>query len=210
MAQITTGIRSILSHPLVYDLLQTIMGADKIRRYFIQQIVRPESKMRILDIGCGTGNIINYLPTDIEYIGYDPSDKYIKQARKSFADRGKFVVGYFDQEEAHKYEKFDIIICIGVLHHLDDEEARNLMELFVGALKESGRFCSLDCTFVEEQSRIARYLIEQDRGRNVRFYNEYISLAKQKFSSVKSELKHRKFIPYTHCSMSCSLNNELD
>lgn len=207
MAQITSGIRSILSNPFFYDFFQTVLGAEKFRKDFVKYTIRPKPKMKILDIGCGTGRILNYLPSDIEYVGYDPSKEYIDYAQKSYPNRGNFVAGYFDRQEANKYERFDVILCLGVLHHLDDTEVSELLELFRDILSESGRFCSVDGTFINGQNKLAKFIIEQDRGRNVRFYDEYIALAKRFFSNVQPELKHRKFIPYTYCFMECSLKN---
>ncbi len=88
MAQVTTGIRAILSHPLVYEALQSLMGADKGRARMVRDYVRPFPGMRILDLGCGTAEILGSLPADITYVGYDMSGQYITAAQKKFASRG--------------------------------------------------------------------------------------------------------------------------
>ena len=41
MSQITSGIRAILSHPVIYDTVQNIMGARQIRRDLVDSFVRP-------------------------------------------------------------------------------------------------------------------------------------------------------------------------
>ena len=41
MAQVTTGIRAMLSHPLVYNALQSLMGAEKGRARIVRDYVRP-------------------------------------------------------------------------------------------------------------------------------------------------------------------------
>ena len=121
MAQITTGLRSILAHPWVYKALQTAVGAGKFRRYFIDHCVRPKAGERILDIGCGPGEIVPYLPAGVEYVGYDISPDYIAFAKQRFPGRGEFYAAPFQESELARHQPFDTAIVIAVLHHLDDD-----------------------------------------------------------------------------------------
>ena len=88
MAQVTTGIRAMLSHPLVYNTLQRLMGADQLRARNVQNHVRPFPGMRILDLGCGPAEILGALPPDVTYVGYDMSPEYIAAAQRRLAGRG--------------------------------------------------------------------------------------------------------------------------
>jgi hypothetical protein len=76
--------------------------------------------MRILDLGCGTAEILGALPTDITYVGYDMSPEYIAAAQNRFAGRGTFHCRLLEQAEVAALEPFDLVLGIGVLHHLDD------------------------------------------------------------------------------------------
>ena len=69
--QVTTGFRAVLSHPWVYDTFQNLMGARSGRRRFSTTFIRAYLGSRLLDIGCGTAWILEYLPVDIDYRGYD-------------------------------------------------------------------------------------------------------------------------------------------
>lgn len=62
---------------------------------------------------------------------------------------------------------FDIVLASGLLHHLDDEAVGELMQLVRLALRAGGRFAAIDPVMVSGQNRIARALIERDRGLNV-------------------------------------------
>ena len=200
--QITSGVRSILSSPLVYDIFQDLMGSHRIRTEFVQRYVCPNPHSRILDIGCGTARILDYLP-DVEYHGFDLSQQYIDDATRRYGKRGKFKCALVEQAVIDQMEPFDIVIAIGLLHHLDNVQVQALMTLAQSALTKGGRLVTIDPCYAEGQNAFARFLVSRDRGQNVRSAEDYQNLAKAVFSQVKSEVKHRVWIPYTHCIMEC-------
>jgi len=204
VGQITSGIRAILSHPVIYDATQNILGARLVRHDLVANYVRPTSSNRILDIGCGTAEILSYLPAGVNYWGYDISHRYIEAAKSRFGTRGHFHCGHLDRTALSKLPKFDVVLAIGVLHHLDDGFANNFLALAREALSEGGRMVTIDPCFAQQQNPIARYLINQDRGQNVRSAEDYQKLAGQIFSKVQGTLRHRRWIPYTHWIMECS------
>lgn len=198
MPQITTGIRSILSHPMVYDFVQNLMGASKFREFFTANFLHPSVGDRVLDLGCGTAEILLHLP-DVEYIGYDISVEYIESARSRFGDRGVFNLGILTANEAKKNISFDIVLALGVLHHLDDKIASELIDTAYAALRPGGRFVTVDPVFAAGQSLIANFLISKDRGQNVRTQEEYENLARSRFTKVRTTVRHQCWIPYSHC-----------
>lgn len=204
MSQITSGARAILSHPVIYDTLQNIMGAHEVRREFVENFVKPSPNNRILDIGCGTAEILPYLPTSVGYWGFDISRPYIEAAKTRFGSRGHFHCGLLDKTALNELPKFDVVLVIGVLHHLDDDVAANLFALTREALGEHGRMITIDPCLAPGQNPIARYLIRHDRGQNVRNADGYRALAIKTFQNVCGTLSHRRWIPYTHWIMECS------
>lgn len=204
MSQITHGILSTLSHPFVYDSLQSIMGAKRIRRELVHRFIRAQPGQRILDIGCGTADILSFLPAGVEYWGYDISPEYIEAARARFGDRGHFQCKHLDLEEITRLPRFDVVLAIGLLHHLGNTEAMEVFRLARGALQDGGRMVTFDGCLVPGQNPIARFLILRDRGQNVRTPDEYRDLARGSFSQVEGVLTHQAWIPYTHWTMECS------
>lgn len=204
MSQITSGIRSILSRPGIYNLSQNIMGGRRIRDELVNEMIHPVPGMRILDIGCGTAEILGHLPDGVEYWGYDISQEYIDYAERRYGDRGTFHCGLFDGSEMDGLPKFDVIIATGLLHHLNDEEAQKLFILAHAALKAGGRIITIDPCLAPGQNLMARYLINCDRGQNVRDQAGYHNLAKRIFQKSEGMLRHRTWIPYTHWIMVCS------
>ncbi len=203
MSQITSGFRSILSKPFFYDLSQYLFGASQWRQNFINNFVAPDSKDRILDIGCGTAEILKYMPSSISYYGFDSDQNYISAAKKKFNDRGIFICANVNDAKFDNLKSFDIVLAIGVLHHLNDNEVKSLIKLAHKKLKRGGRLITADPCLTKNQNPIARFLIKNDRGQNVRSSKSYINLPKNLFYDIKGILLNRTWIPYTHWIMVC-------
>lgn len=204
MPQITHGVRAILSNSLIYNLLQAIMGAHPVRQELINGHIRPRAGMRVLDIACGTAEILEYLPHEIEYVGYDISAKYISAARDRFGNRGEFYCGLFDKDAAAKLQPFDLVLILGGIHHMDDDLVRSLFSLTADAMAPTGRLITIDPCYADRQNPIARFLISHDRGQNVRTPQSYEALARSVFPQTNGTLRHRAWVPYTHWIMECS------
>lgn len=203
MSQITVGIRSILSQPIVYDSLQNLMGLPAFRERLVREYVRPHPGMKILDVGCGTAAILNHLP-EINYWGFDISQPYIRDAKKKFGDRGHFICKVLEKADLDVLPKFDRVLALGVLHHLDDSEARTLVSVAHEALAPDGLFISADACYVDGQNPIARFLIARDRDQNVRHESGYNDLISPWFTNRTSTIQHQSWIPYTCCIMTGS------
>ena len=204
MSQINHGLHAVLSIPIVYDCLQNIFGAKRARVDLVKSFIRPEETHRILDIGCGTAEILKFLPLKTGYVGYDVDGTYISAARQRFGQRGRFHFGVFDADAAKVEKPFDIVLMLGALHHMDDDVALSLLSLVADILSPSGRLITIDPCFVSNQNPIAHFFISKDRGQNIRSPNGYKNLLNSIFPNVSGSLRHRTFIPYTHWIMECS------
>jgi len=203
MAQITHGIRSILSHPRIYSLFQSIMGAHQARHMMAKNYIKPRPGMDVLDIGCGPAEILDYMPS-VGYWGFDISQSYIEQATKRYGNRGQFTCKELTADDLNQLPKFDIVLALGLMHHLNDQQAEAVLTLAHLALKPGGRLVTVDPCLVDGQNPIARFLILHDRGQNVRSQDAYVALAGRVFSKVNGEVRHKAWIPYTHCFMECT------
>lgn len=204
MSQKTSGIHSILSASIVYNTYQRLVGARRHDRIIVSEYIKPRSGFRVLDVGCGPASILETL-TEADYLGIDLSPSYIDSAKARYGARGRFLVAdagdLIDLDEG----PFDAAIALGVLHHTDDETAAGLFQSVAPVLAKDGAFISVDPCFRDGQSFIARFLINNDRGQNVRNEEGYKGLAQPFFSNIRTEIREDLLrIPYTQCVMMCS------
>lgn len=204
MAQKLSGLHAIFSHAGLYNLAQRLVGAEKARRRLVHDYFPDGGGYRLLDIGCGTAEILRHLPLDIDYSGFDASAAYIAEARRRFGKRGIFRAELVREAVLDELKPFDIVLAFGLLHHLDDEEAEMLFALAATALKPEGRLITIDPAYVAGQSRPARWMISQDRGRNVRTPAAYAELARNHFAEIEGTVRHDMLnIPYSHLILQC-------
>lgn len=203
MSQTTSGIRSILSLPASYSLLQRLVGARRSRRILCENYIRAAAGERVLDIGCGTADILDHLPV-VDYSGFDLNPRYVASAQQRFGSRGAFRCEDVAKADLGEAGGFDLVLALAILHHLEDEEVIRLFELAKGAMRAGGRLVTFDSCYVDGQSRVARFLIDRDRGHNTRTEAGYRALAERVFPSVESHVRHDLLnIPYTHIILIC-------
>lgn len=198
----TTGVRAVLSRPRVYDLWSRLVGSRQGRTKLVSEHVRPWPNARVLDLGCGTGELLDYLG-EVQYFGVDINPQYISHARARYGDRGEFRVGDASSVDLAGRE-FDLAVSLGVVHHLDNEGASRMLRLAAGGLTPDGRMITLDGAFVSTQRRAASFVIAHDRGNHVRTPDDYVALASTWFAEVQPFIREDLIrIPYTHCVLEC-------
>lgn len=100
----------------------------------------PDAKARVLDLGCGNGNVsLQLAGVGFQVVGVDLSAETIAiaQARNVFPDNLEFRV--LPAEEIENLEPFDAVICSEVLEHLYDPHA--VMRTIYKLVKPEGVVC---------------------------------------------------------------------
>ena len=200
MAQGTSGVRAALTHGWAYDFTQRLLGGARTRRWIQREYIRARPGERVLDVGCGTGDILSVLP-DVDYVGFDVNERYIARAKARWGLRGQFFARHIDRNAIESLGTFDLILATGLLHHLEDDEANALFETLAGALRLNARMITVDGCYVERQNPIARFIINRDLGKNVRTPEGYARLARRSLTDVHGWIIHRAWIPYTYWIM---------
>jgi SAM-dependent methyltransferase len=196
------SIRSVLAIPIAYQLWWNIVGGPAWANVLLNQYVQPAVGARILEIGCGPGTIVRYLPPS-DYLGFDLSPEYIELAKKRFP-KARFVCERVSQFLLANEEKFDVVLALGILHHLDDAEAQQLFQIAYDALKPGGKLVTSDGVYVDGQSSAARWFLARDRGEYVRSEGGYVGIASQVFSNIRPSVRHDLLrIPHTQLILQC-------
>jgi ubiquinone/menaquinone biosynthesis C-methylase UbiE len=130
-----------------YDLLTRLFGFNRVHERLIRQAELADGQ-RILEIGCGTGNLAvraKKSRPSIDVIGSDPDPLALKRAqRKAGRLTGiRFERGYA-QRLPYSDGEFDRVLSSMMLHHLDgDAKAAAAAEVF-RVLRPGGRLHLVD------------------------------------------------------------------
>ena len=202
MSQKNKGIYSLLSNTFFYSLVQRVMSGTSFRKKIVKKYITKHN-VKVLDIGCGPAEILDTLP-EIKYYGFDINPIYINSAKKKYENKGKFFCKKFTNKNTKYLPKFDHVLLLGVLHHLSDQEINKLMPNIKKVLKRKGNIITLDNIFINKQNLIAKFLIQMDKGENVRSKTGYLNILKNHFKKINSKIYHQKFIPYTWFVANCT------
>lgn len=203
--QKTTGVHSILNVPFIYRFSQFLFS-DPNAETKLQKLCKTSSNSVVYDIGCGTGAAISYINPECFYYGFDISADYIKRAAELHSSRKNtlFVNDEFNQNSSKQIKNCDLLIMMGVMHHISDENLSRLFQNIFDKMNKSGRLITIDPVFLAEQRPISKFLISNDRGKAVRNEEHYKSVVSQYFQISSCEVISQKFPPYDRCLIGAS------
>ena len=107
-----------------YDVLTRVFGMRPVYDEFVAQVELFDGA-RVLEIGCGTGNITQRMKRaqpGAQLTGIDPDPRALTRAGRKFGNGAgvRFDRGYA-QELPYADESFDRVLSSMMLHHLDDD-----------------------------------------------------------------------------------------
>jgi len=176
-------LKSLLQYQPIFSLFQKIIAVHRIK-LLIASNTELKPGFRVLDVGCGYGNLLEYLPKKINYLGVDISQIYIDYAKKRYSSRGRFICADVTKLVL-KEEKFDIIFINSLFHHLSDSKVKKLLESLKTFIEKETIVVSADPVYLENSSFLARFFASQDRGKYVRKKEGYLNLIKKYFSRIE-------------------------
>lgn len=197
MSHINKGVRKILEIPAIYNTFQTLHGGNEKRKQHFKAHFSDPKLSKILDIGCGTGVLLEYLNESVEYHGCDMEESYIQHAQNKFGDRGNFYLERVGETIKPDWlDYFDAINAHGLLHHLTNEDSNALLEIAYKYLKPGGFFLTLDTVYYDNQNPISKWVVSKDRGQNIRTPKQYEALANTYFDKIETKLikKHNRIM----------------
>jgi SAM-dependent methyltransferase len=125
----------------------------------------------ILDLGCGSGNTANELPSSTydSYVGVDISEAALEKARKRSEENGRGQKTKFLSGDFLKYEpeqRFDVILFRESLYHVPLGNVKATLDRYAKHLEKGGVFIVRIATIEngKEKARPKAMLGEIERG----------------------------------------------
>jgi SAM-dependent methyltransferase len=172
-------IWKILDRPAVWQGAQAIAGRYTVRAYrrALTELMQLHGSEAVLDVGCGTGEysrLLNYR----QYIGVDFNDQYIRTASEKFGEDDRVQFLSMDVADVPQLNlTLDAAFCVGVTHHLSNNELRKLIPDVLRAV--SVRFVIVDMVLPPIwKNPLSHLLIRIDRGRYGRSKQSLIEILK--------------------------------
>lgn len=191
-------MKHLLSHPMMYQLYQELGGFFHARIAAIRDYLPMAPGTRVIDIGCGPGHIVRHLPSGVDYVGLDIDPAIITYANAHFGQRGRFECRFFDAVAARELGPADVVMMNGVMHHIPDAALVEMLLHVREALGPDGVLFTLDGCYVPGQSRLDRWLLDNDRGAHVRDEGGYRSVLASVFAQVDMHIRDDYArLPYT-------------
>lgn len=143
-----------------------------------------KKKGKILDLGSGSGYLAPLFDKK-SYLGIEIDPVLVAFAKKDYPGYS-FKVG--DMTKINLGEKYDFVLVIGVLHHLDGGDFTKALNVIHNHLKIKGKVLIIEAipplSGFNILGRIIRFL---DRGDNVRSLRLYKTMLSKKLSIYKAK-----------------------
>ncbi|WP_369830787.1 class I SAM-dependent methyltransferase [Mycobacterium sp. 1245805.9] len=127
-----------------YDVFSRLLGMNRVHENLIAQADLADSR-RILEIGCGTGNLIiraKRRHPELEAVGCDPDPRALERARRK-TDAVRFEQGYAERLPYADGE-FDRVLSSMMLHHIANDAKSAAAEEIFRVLRPGGRLHLVD------------------------------------------------------------------
>lgn len=193
------GLRSrLLEVSWIYEAFQSGIHRSTTSLWILNDVIAAKPGDRVLDIGCGPAKVSKHFPA-FTYVGIDHNQRYIDKAKERFGTFAQFHCWDVSDPRIPELGKFDLVLLLGVLHHLPDESVISVMKHARGALTSSGRLVTVDPAIETGQHPVARLLARMDRGRFARPVDQYRQLISSHFVPDQVMVRHDLLrVPYTH------------
>ena len=163
---------------------------------YIEKILKKEinnrsKKIKILDIGCGSGEISRFF-NNLDYIGIDVNPDYIEFARKIYKKNFEVMNA---QKLRFKKRYFDYVVIIGVLHHIDDKNCNLILNEIKRVIKDTGKIIIIEDVNTQSKIDLLGNIIRKlDVGEHIRTQKEWLELLSKKIN-IKKQYRFKSFIP---------------
>lgn len=182
-------------------------------RYYLEKLISsfkekvPKNKLNILDIGCGTGDLL-YSLRPKKGVGVDISKKMIMTAKKRFSKISNldFMTSSAEKiNSLHLNFEFDVIILADMLEHVSsvDTTLKNVREI---CKKDTVLYIWVTNYYMSWVSEIAEFFNLKKEGPHVWPKNEELLKILKKYG-FKVKIEYRLLVPFKIPVVSEFFNN---
>lgn len=131
--RVVLACRAALSHPRDLavqadpgvETLKRMASVDKYNQWIYRRL-QPYVGSRILEVGCGLGNMTPFFLGRDRLVSIDVLSASVSQVRELYGDRPRFLAlqgDILDQDlvESLRDQQFDTVVCLNVLEHIGDD-----------------------------------------------------------------------------------------
>ena len=175
-----TNINSILNFQFSYKIWRKITVNSKNNVVdLLKNKINFENKV-IYDLGCGDGYIYELLfknfKNNFKYFGFDNNENYIKNFKKKFTQNVNQLICCDINNIEKNFPQCDIFFANGLIHHLNDQQVESMFRQLKKKSNSDSVIIHVDPVFYDNQSKIRRIIMSQDRGRHIRSIDKYLIL----------------------------------
>ena len=185
----------ILDNAVIFNLVRNITDSRNQNLNIIKKELNATPNEKILDIGCGLGNLNR--ATDGPYTGIDLNKSFINFAKKNYANKNKNFIVMDVTKLSFKNKSFDKSMFISMLHHFSDEENEKIL----GEASRVTKQYMVVLDLLPTKGILTNFLYKMDRGSHIRPLEEQFKLVKKHFKIQK----YRKYdaLMSSHSLMVC-------
>lgn len=179
-------IEKLSDQPGIFLFCRGILeGNFKAIRQVIQERLPVSDGRRVLDVACGPGAFSDLFRPD-SYCGVDLNENYIRYARRHY--RGSFAC--MDARRLDFPESsFDDALIFGLLHHLDDDDVREVLSSLQRVLKPGASVLVIEDIPAESRLNLIGHLLHRvENGRFIRSAEGYRQLLGRYFRIAEEQL----------------------
>ena len=141
---------------------QDILRREHIIPYLQRILAQDKTDVKILDVGCGWGCVLDFIPENYEYTGIDPTIQFLDYVRAKHSTRRFELVQGKLPDLPIGNALFDVVLCSMVLHCIPDLETS--IDTLFKKVRSDGKVVIVD--FNDDAESIVRsrfQRIDEDR-----------------------------------------------
>ena len=177
----------VLSNPIVFNQVRKLIAGDQANtKDFIKNALIKYRVKSVLDVGCGTGDFFEAVPTTVNYLGIDINKQFILFARSHYGSKNnQFITQDLTSNQFSLKQKFDAVLLISMLHHLSDIE----LETILSKIKKiTTKVVIIADIIPEPPGPLRKLMVKMDQGKYIRKSGDKLKILAKYFSIEEKKL----------------------